>query len=170
MAMAADPFAMLRTRKYVALLVLATLLGVPMAAMAYYFLWLTNHLQGWTFTSLPKALGFHGEPAWWPLLPLSVAGLLVALCIRYLPGRGGHSPADGFKVSGAPRAAELPGIALAALASIGLGAVIGPEAPLIALGSGLAVLVVRLVKKDAPAQTVAVVGALGSSARRVASE
>ena len=59
---------------------------------------------------------------------------------------------------------ELPGILLAALASLGLGAVIGPEAPLIALGGGIAVLVVRLVKKDAPQQAIMVIGAAGSFA------
>ena len=48
---------------------------------------------------------------------------------------------------------------LAALATLGLGLVLGPEAPLIALGSGLAILAVRLVKKDAPDQAMAVLAA-----------
>ena len=39
---------------------------------------------------------------WWPVLPLLLAGVLVPLAIKYLPGTGGHSPADGFK-AGAPR-------------------------------------------------------------------
>ena len=43
------------------------------------------------FTSLPSGLGFHGEPLWWPLLPLTLAGLPVGLTIRYLPGKGGHA-------------------------------------------------------------------------------
>ena len=45
-----------------------------------------------------------------------------------------------------------------------LGAVIGPEAPLIALGGGLAAAVVRLAKKGGPQQAVQVVGAAGSFA------
>ncbi len=145
---------------------LAAVLGAPIAVVAYFFLALVSHLQTWIFTDLPTTgLGFESEPSWWPLLPLPVAGLLVALTIRYLPGRGGHSPADGFKVGGGPApAAALPGIALAALAGLALGAVIGPEAPLIALGGGLAVAAVRLVKRDAPAQSLAVVGAAGSFA------
>ena len=48
---------------------------------------------------------------------------------------------------------------LAALATLGLGLVLGPEAPLIALGSGLAILAVRRVKKDAPDQVMAVLAA-----------
>jgi H+/Cl- antiporter ClcA len=160
-----DPLALLRSRSYVALLVLAAIIGVPVSAAAYFFLALVSKLQGWIFTDLPKGLGFHGEPLWWPIPPLVLAGVLVALTIRYLPGKGGHSPADGFKVGGGPPVpAELPGIVLAAFATLSLGVVLGPEAPLIALGGGLGVLAVRLVKRDAPPRTATVVAAAGSFA------
>jgi H+/Cl- antiporter ClcA len=147
------------------LLVLAAIIGVPVSAAAYFFLALVGKLQGWIFTDLPKGLGFHGEPLWWPILPLLLAGVLVALTIRYLPGRGGHSPADGFKTgAGPPTPIELPGIVLAAFATLVLGVVLGPEAPLIALGGGLGVSAVRLVKRDAPARTQTVVAAAGGFA------
>jgi H+/Cl- antiporter ClcA len=165
MATPPDPQALLRSRAYVALLVLAAIVGVPISAAAWGFLALVNKLQGWIFTSLPKGLGFHGEPLWWPIPPLMLAGLLVALTIRYLPGTGGHSPADGFKAAGGPpEPAELPGIILAALATLSLGAVLGPEAPLIAIGAGLGALAVRLARRDAPPRTAAVVAAAGSFA------
>src|SRR6516165_2407446 len=159
-----DPQALLRSRSYVALLVLAGIVGVPVSAVAWGFLALVSKLQGWIFTDLPKGLGFHGEPPWWPIPFLMLAGLLVALTIRYLPGTGGHSPADGFKAGGAPQPPELPGVILAALATLALGVVLGPEAPLIAIGGGLGVLAVRLVKRDAPPRTAAVVAAAGSFA------
>jgi len=160
-----DPLALLRSRNYLALLVLAVLIGVPVSAAAYFFLALVSKLQGWIFTDLPKGLGFHGEPLWWPIPPLLLAGVLVALTIRYLPGRGGHSPADGFKTgAGPPTPIDLPGIVLAAFATLGLGVVLGPEAPLIALGGGLGVIAVRLVKRDAPARTQTVVAAAGGFA------
>jgi H+/Cl- antiporter ClcA len=160
-----DLLALLRSRSYVALLVLAAIIGVPVSAAAYFFLALVSKLQGWIFTDLPRGLGFHGEPLWWPVLPLVLAGLLVALTIRYLPGKGGHSPADGFKVgAGPPAPIELPGVILAALATLSLGVVLGPEAPMIALGGGLGVLAVRLVKRDAPPRTSTVVAAAGSFA------
>jgi H+/Cl- antiporter ClcA len=162
--MAPDPYAMLRNRNYLVLLVFAALLGVPLAAGAYYFLRLIDHIQEWVFSDLPDGLGFDAEPTWWPVVPLMVAGLVVGASIRYLPGRGGHSPADGFKAGAPPAPIELPGIFLAAAASLGLGAVIGPEAPLIALGGGVAAWVVRLVKRDAPAQALLVVGGAGSFA------
>ena len=159
-----DPAAVLRSRRYIGLLVLAAILGVPISAAAYGFLALVAGLQEWLFSDLPEALGFDGAPWWWPLPLLALAGVLVGLTIRYLPGRGGHSPADGFKAGGAPSPTEIPGIAIAALVTLSLGAVLGPEAPLIALGAGLAGWAVRLARRDAPDQATAVVAAAGSFA------
>jgi H+/Cl- antiporter ClcA len=163
MTMPADPHAVLRSPGYLKLLVLAAVIGAPIAAAAYGFLWVVDELQDWLFTDLPDDLGFDGAPTWWPLPLLALAGLLVGLTIRYLPGKGGESPADGFQPGrGAPSPIELPSIFLAALAGLSLGVVIGPEAPLIALGGGLGVCAVRLASRDAPPSTVAVVAAAGS--------
>jgi H+/Cl- antiporter ClcA len=159
-----DLLALLRSRSYTVLLVLAAIIGVIVSAVAYFFLALISKLQGWIFTSLPSGLGFHSEPIWWPIPPLVLAGLLVALTIRYLPGTAGHKPAEGFKAGGAPSPAELPSVILASLATLSLGVVLGPEAPLIAIGGGLGVLAVRLLKRDAPARTSTVVAAAGSFA------
>jgi H+/Cl- antiporter ClcA len=161
-----DVAALLRSRNYLALLVLAGILGAPVAAVAYWFLYLVADLQKWIFQPeyLPEWLGFQSEPAWWPIPVVGLAGLLVALAIRYLPGRGGQSPANGFQTGESPSGSELPGVMLAALATLGLGVVLGPEAPLIAIGGGLAALVVRSARKGAPQQTVTVVAAAGSFA------
>jgi H+/Cl- antiporter ClcA len=158
-----DPLTLLRSRGYVVILVVAGVLGAPIALASYWFLQLATHLQGWLFVDLPKAMGL-GSPTWWPIPMLVAGGLLVALTIRYLPGGGGKSPADGFHSGGSPATEALPGIALAALATLGFGAVLGPEAPLIALGGGLAAAAVHLVRRDAPAQAVALIGAAGSFA------
>ena len=160
-----NPIAMMRSPAYLRLLVLAVLLGIPVAAAACGFLKLTSQLQQWTFTDLPKAVGFSTMPTWWVLIPLAAAGLITGLTVRYLPGRGGESPADGLASGkGPPRPSALPGIVLAAVASVGLGAVVGPEAPLIAIGAGLAYLAVVLSKRNLPAQATAVVALTGSFA------
>ena len=158
--------ALLRSRSYLTLLVIAAILGAFIAAVAYWFLYLIGDLQKWVYQPpyLLKWLGFHGEPIWWPIPVVGVAGILVGLTIRYLPGRGGHSPADGFHMSGPPSPIQLPGVVLAALATLALGAVLGPEAPLIAIGGGLAAFAVRLAKRDAPPQSIQVVAAAGSFA------
>ena len=154
----------MRSHRYLGLLVLAALLGVPISAAAYWFLWAINHGRHLLFETLPTALEFTSVPAWWPLPFLAVGGLLTGAAIRYMPGRGGHSPVDGFQAGAPPMAAELPGVLLAAFASLCFGAVVGPEGPLIALGSGLAALVLRLRKHDATGKEVAVVGATGAFA------
>lgn len=160
----ADAVAMLRSRRYVALLVLAAIIGVPIATIAYWFLVFVDYLQTWLYTDLPSGLGFTAPPTWWPIPILAVGGLLVAVFIHYLPGTGGESPADGFKPGGVATPDKLPGIAAAAIATLGFGAVLGPEGPLIALGGGLGVLAIRLLRRDAPQQTAAVVAAAGSFA------
>src|SRR3954447_25899555 len=162
---APDPVALLRSRAYVQLLVIAAVLGVPISAVAYGFLVLSTRMQDWLYTGLPGGLGLDPVPAWWPVPLLAVGGLLVGLVVRYFPGRGGESPLHGFHPGGgAPEPLPLLGIALAALAGLGFGAVVGPEAPLIAIGGGLAAMAVRLARRGAPAQTLAVVAAAGSFA------
>ncbi|WP_055595773.1 chloride channel protein [Streptomyces hirsutus] len=159
-----DPSTILRSRGYLVLLLMAALVGVPVSAVAFGFLALVNELQPILYTDLPEALGFHGTPPWWPLPLLAVGGLLVGLTVQYLPGHGGHEPSGGLKTSGTPTPVELPGILFAALATLAFGAVLGPEAPLIALGGGLAAGAVRLVKRDVPEQVSAMMGAAGSFA------
>src|SRR3954467_7510506 len=88
----ADPATLLRSSQYLRLLVIAAVLGVPISAVAYWFLVLTDGLGDWLYTDLPEALGFAHAPAWWPLPLLGVAGLLVGLVIHLVPGRGGESP------------------------------------------------------------------------------
>jgi H+/Cl- antiporter ClcA len=157
--------AILRSRAYIRLLVVAAILGVPISAAAYGFLALVNYLQKELFTHLPHGLGFSTVPAWWPLPMLVIGGVLAALAIRYLPGNGGPSPAPGFGVHPPPTPVQLPGVILAALASLAFGAVIGPELPLIALGSGLAVLATKAARRrPVPAQGVTVLGAAGAFA------
>jgi H+/Cl- antiporter ClcA len=164
MSMPSNPLTLLRSRSYLRLLAIAAVLGVPVSAAAYGFLALVSYLQKEIFTHLPNGLGFHGQPVWWPLPVLAVGGVLAALAIRYLPGDGGPSPAGGFKLHGAPAPAQLPGVVLAALATLIFGAVLGPEMPLILLGGGLALLAVRLSRRDVPDQAVKVVAAAGSFA------
>ena len=154
----ADPGALIRSKSYRVLLVFAALIGVLVSFASWCFLELVHWIQQEVYKTLPSGLGLHPVPWWWPLPVLAIAGVLTAVAIMRLPGRGGHIPYEGIK-AGTAKPAELPGILLAALATLGLGLVLGPEAPLIALGGGLAVLAVKLVKKDTPDQVMAVLAA-----------
>jgi H+/Cl- antiporter ClcA len=159
-----DPRALLRSRSYIQLLVVAAVLGVPVSAAAYGFLALVDYLQKEIFTHLPHGLGLATTPVWWPLPVLAMGGLIVAAAIRFLPGDGGPSPAGGFKMHGPPTPAQLPGVILAALATLIFGAVLGPEMPLILLGGGLVLVFLRLARRDVPQQGRQVLASAGSFA------
>jgi H+/Cl- antiporter ClcA len=145
----ADPATTMRSRQFRVLLVLAAAVGVVASTVAWGFLQLVHHMEGWVYDDLPGAFGYDGAPVWWPLPVLAIAGVVVAAAIARLPGQGGHVPAEGLNPA-PTQPIELPGVVLAGLASIGLGVVLGPEAPLIAIGGGLGFLAVRLVRPDAP--------------------
>jgi H+/Cl- antiporter ClcA len=154
-----DPSSLIRSTQYRRLLLVAALIGVVVSFASWCFLELLHYVQQWVFVNLPHALGYKPAPNWWPLPVLAVAGVLIAFAVARLPGNGGHEPSDGLKFGGPTRPVDLPGILLAAVASIGLGMVVGPEAPLIALGTGLAVLAVKLSRRDAPDQVLALLAA-----------
>src|SRR5271154_5080737 len=158
--------ATIQSRAFVVLMLVAAIAGVFVSLAAWCFLELVNQIQRGVYIHLPNDLGYHsGPPLWWSLPVLAIAGLIVAFAIERLPGQGGHIPANGLSTAGGPTLpVNLPGVILAALATIGLGVVLGPEAPLIALGSGLGVLTIRLVRRDAPPQVVTVLAAAGTFA------
>jgi chloride channel protein, CIC family len=131
---------------YVRTLVLAALLGVPVAFAAVLFQTAIHDLIHLVWEVIPDDLGWS-EPAWWyVVLVPGLAGLLVAAAVR-LPGHGGHSPLEGLGADPIPPIA-LASILPAALATLGLGLVLGPEAPLIALGLGIGALAVRLIRLE----------------------
>jgi H+/Cl- antiporter ClcA len=156
--------AILRERRYLMLLVLAVIAGVIVSFAAWGFLELTHQLQTWLYTDLPRDVGYDGgPPLWWSLPLLLIAGVIVAFAIDRLPGSGGHVPSNGLS-AGMTQPIALPGVMLAAIATLGAGVVLGPEAPLIALGGGLGILCARLVRRDAPEQMLLVMGVAGTFA------
>jgi len=159
-----DPDTILRSRGYLMILVFGAVVGLLAALVAYFFLKWVGVAQAYVFTTLPTDLGFDAAPTWWPIPILAISGLVVGLTITYLPGTAGHEPAEGFKASGPVRPIDLPGIIIASFVTLSLGVVLGPEAPLIAIGSGLGVLALHYLKRDAPAQAVMLIAGAGSFA------
>ncbi len=140
------------------MLLLAAVVGVVASLVTWGFLELVFHVQQWVYTDLPRGLGYDTTPLWWSLPVLAIAGLVTAFAVVRLPGHGGHIPAEGLNPA-PTQPVEVPGVVLAALASIGLGIVLGPEAPLIALGGALGLFAVHLVRRDAPKEVSMVIAA-----------
>jgi H+/Cl- antiporter ClcA len=157
--------ATIRSKQYVALLVVVAAIGVIVSLAAWCFLEGIHQIQQELYTHLPHAFGYqNGPPKWWPLPILAIGALIVALAIVRLPGKGGHIPAEGLSAGGPSGPSVLPGVILAGLATIGFGLVLGPEAPLIAVGAGVAALTISLARRDTPPQALMVVVAAGSFA------
>ena len=127
---------------------LGALVGVPAALLAALFIAVVHELEHWLWHDLPERLDASGPP-WYLVLGLPLAGACVVLAARtLLPGDGGHEPLDPITVAPTP-IAHAPGIALAAVGSLAFGAVLGPEAPLIALGSVVGVAAGRVARLGA---------------------
>jgi len=103
--------------------------------------------------TLPDDLG-RSSPPWYLLIGLpALGGCIVLAARRLLPGDGGHDPLGGLSTKPTPLSGG-PGVLLAALGTLPFGAVLGPEAPLIALGSVVALSVTPFVKLGAREQAV----------------
>jgi H+/Cl- antiporter ClcA len=77
----------------------------------------------------------------------------VYLARRFLRGDGGHPPLQGIG-GGAVPVSHAPGIALAAIGTLAFGAVLGPEAPLIALGAAVGMVFTLIGRIDEKAKAV----------------
>lgn len=146
---------------YLQLVGLGVLVGVPAALLAAVFLALVHELEDWLWDDLPRVLGAD-EPPWYLVVVLPVVGAAIVAAARLLlPGDGGRSPL-GHLADGPTPVAHAPGVALAAVGTLAFGAVLGPEMPLIALGSVVGVALATLVRVAGPGRTV--LGTAGSFA------
>ena len=129
---------------YLRLILIGAVIGVPAALVAAGFLVVVHQLENVLWDDLPDGLGYSSPP-WFLVIALPVVGAALVVCARrLLPGDGGHDPLGGVSVDPTP-VSWGPGVALAALGTLSFGAVLGPEAPLIALGSVVGMAVTHLV-------------------------
>jgi H+/Cl- antiporter ClcA len=159
----AELMAVLTSRGYRGLLLVSALLGVPVALVAWGFLVVVHELENVVWDKVPSALGMSTPTWWFGLIVLTLAGLLVGFTIAKLPGTGGHIPAHGLG-GGQPLPKEMPSIVIAALLSLVLGAVVGPEAPLVAIGSGAVVVALHRTKVGKQGQALQLLAVAGSAA------
>ena len=147
------------------LVVFGAIIGVPVAAVAYFFLKLVAETQQYVFDDAAGRARLRQ--------PAVVVADPVARAERSPRRRDDPLPPGHVRATSRPRdsrpaarcsRSSFPGIIIAAFATLSLGVVLGPEAPLIAIGSGMGVLAVHLIKRDAPEMASVVIGAAGSFA------
>ncbi len=132
-------------KAYLKLILLGAAVGIPAAYLSALFLAAIHGLQHALWDQLPNALG-ASSPPWYLVIGLPVVGAIIVVAARaWLPGDGGHHPLAGMSTEPTP-VSYVPGVVLAATATLAFGAVLGPEAPVMALGSAVGMFFVRVGK------------------------
>jgi len=148
-------------REYGLVLVVAAVLGLPAGIAAAGLMWAISGITDVVWTDIPDALGWSSPAAWYVVLVPGVAGLLVALAFK-LPGHGGH-PATGDLGLDALGPIQVMSALAASLITLGLGLVLGPEAPLLALGLTAGLVASRALRSDtSPRQLIVLAGAFAT--------
>lgn len=114
--------------------------GIIAAAVSSIFLEVIHLGEAFFFTDLPDALGMDSAPWWWAALMLLIGAAGVAAA-RRMPGATGQGPLTGFHFD--DPLSMVPSVLVAALATLMFGFVLGPEAPLIVLGTAVGAILTR---------------------------
>jgi H+/Cl- antiporter ClcA len=133
-------------KAYLQLVLWATLLAIPATLlMILYILLFTGGIQ-LLWTAVPEALGI--DRRLYTVIITTSGGLLVGLILVYLKGYS-HQSLQAEMAEGQVEYRNLPGLMLAAIVTLSIGASMGPEAPLAHLGGGLGTWLAERLKYTA---------------------
>ncbi len=136
---------------YALLMAYAAVFGAGSAVLGAAFLIVYN--WGVTFFEQPSHLGLN-LGRFWPLILLTVGGLLVGLAIKFTGEHAGMGAGQQeYARTGQINPRNLPSVILEAIISLWSGAPVGPEVPLLFLTGGIGSFFadrLRIAKDDIP--------------------
>ncbi len=136
----------------------ALLIGILSAVTLWALEAVADLLETAIWTTVPTALGI--DPAgWWIILILTATGAAVGLVVWLVPGHGGVDSATTELISPPLRLMALPSLILVVVLALAGGVSLGPENPIIAINTALAVAVVTRLFKAVPQQIVLLLAA-----------
>jgi chloride channel protein, CIC family len=158
-----EPETPLKTSYYL-LLLYAALFGAFFALLTAGYITLYN--WGVTFFQKPNSMFKIDGISFWPLILLTIAGVLIGIAIKFFGQHAGLGVAQGqYAKTGRITPRYLPSILLEAFIALWSGAAIGPEGPLVFLSGGVGTFIadrLRIEKDDAPLLVYsAIAGAFG---------
>ena len=139
---------------YYLLMLYAALFGAGAAVLTAAYITLYN--WGINFFEQPSSFSFFkiGGISFWPLILLTVAGVLLGLAIKFFGQHAGLGVAQGqYAKTGRIIPRYVPSILLEAFIALWSGAAVGPEGPLVFLSGGVGSFIadrLKLEKDDVP--------------------
>jgi H+/Cl- antiporter ClcA len=157
------PEGALKTSYYL-LLLYAALFGALFSLLAAGYITLYN--WGITLFQQPNSLFKIGGISFWPLILLTIAGVLLGVAIKFFGQHAGLGVAQGqYAQTGRVTPRYVPSIMLEAFITLWSGAAVGPEGPLVFLSGGVGSFIaerLRIEKDDIPVLVYsAIAGAFG---------
>jgi len=158
-----EPETPIKTRYYL-LLLYAALFGAGAALLTAGYITLYN--WGIKFFQQPSSLFKIGGISFWPLILLTIAGVLIGLAIKFFGQHAGLGVAQGqYAKTGRIIPRYVPSILLEAFIALWSGAAVGPEGPLVFLSGGVGSFFadrLKIEKDDVPLLVYsAIAGAFG---------
>jgi H+/Cl- antiporter ClcA len=141
-------------------LLLSAIPSVVIGIVAALLLWLIDEiallLEHVVWTIAPETLGIAADSPWWIIPILTLTGLAVGFVLWLAPGHGGHDSATVELVAPVLPLKALPGVALVIILGLAGGVSLGPESPIIAINTAIAVALVARMSPKMPQQLVVV--------------
>src|SRR6202162_6037161 len=158
-----EPETPIKTSYYL-LLLYAALFGALFALLTAAYITLYN--WGVKFFQQPSSFFKIGGISFWPLILLTIAGVLIGLAIKFFGQHAGLGVAQAqYAKTGRVTPRYLPSILLEAFIALWSGAAVGPEGPLVFLSGGVGSFIadrLKLEKDDVPLLVYsAIAGAFG---------
>jgi len=137
-------------RQQLLLSVPAIVIGVVSALVLWALDRASEWLQDQVWGTLPAAMGISPDSGWWIFSVLTITGAAVGFAVWAIPGHGGPDSAT-TELGGPPAPlAAVPSMLLVVLIGLVGGVSLGPENPIIAVNSALAVALLARGSKRIP--------------------
>lgn len=150
------------TRRLLVLAVPALIIGVVSALALWLIEALAHALEHWVWEVVPESFGFANDSWWWMLGILTLTGLSVGLVVWLAPGHGGHDSATVELVAPVLPLRALPGVAAVIVLGLAGGVSLGPESPIIAINTAIAVAFLARFMPGVPTELAVLMTAAGT--------
>ena len=149
-------------RTLVVLALPAIVIGIVSALVLWALDELAALLQHFTWDFLPASIGISSASPWWIFGVLTLTGLAVGLVVQFAPGHGGHDSATIEFFAPVLGLRALPGVAVVIVLGLAGGVSLGPESPIIAINTVLAVWLIARVTTAVPQQLIVLMTGAGT--------